>query len=210
MTTCFTHFGITLQRLEAVHLEMVRQWRNGPWVRPYMRYRAFIEPPQQIQWFEALDPICDWYFTAVSNDTRFALFHIKDIDWEAKCGEAGGFVGDPRFIGRPEPAQATLALMDFAFHVLQLQSLRARYRVNLSRIVHFNQQLGYIADREEEGFACARVTSERYFACAAPVRRAGLTLHGNTAVLASPDPWLIQHLDGQYVASYPDFQLKVE
>jgi RimJ/RimL family protein N-acetyltransferase len=205
----FVRYGVTLERLERGHLETVRQWRNSPWVRLHMRWQGLVQPEPHVQWFEGLDPERNWYFTAQVGNTRFALFHVKAIDWSAASGESGGFVGDPGFIGRPEAALATLALMDFAFHLLNLQSLEAQYSAKLHRIVRFNHQLGYVIFREEaDGFVRARVTADRYFACAAAFRRAAATLHGNAAVLASPDPWLAQHLERHPATQLEDFQLQ--
>src|SRR5215510_89076 len=109
----FSRFGLTLEKLQHQHLELVRQWRNSDRVLPYMRYRKLIQPEDQLRWFHALDPATNWYFIAQIRDVPFALFHIKNIDWKQECGESGGFVGNQEFIARPEPAQATLALMDF-------------------------------------------------------------------------------------------------
>jgi len=168
----FERFGITLARLESRHLEVVRQWRNGDWVRPLMRFQEVIEPWQQRRWFSRLEPAADWYFCVHVGALPFGLFHVKAIDWTTRTGEAGGFVGDPRFIGRPEPALATLALMDFAFSVLELHALEAQYRKSLPKVVRYNDQLGYQVFSEEADFVRARVTRERYFACAETFREA--------------------------------------
>ena len=206
----FTRFGITLHRLERNDLEMVRQWRNSDRVRPYMRYREFIQPEEQTRWFEGLNTENDWYFIARAGDVRFAVFDIKAIDWNAACGESGGFVGDPRFTARPEPGQATLALMDFGFELLQLESLQACYSARLPRIIRFNEQLGYVISREGgDGFLYAAVKAERYLHCAAPLRKAAITLHGNAAVLTSPSPWLLKHMQREPARHLPHLQLEV-
>jgi RimJ/RimL family protein N-acetyltransferase len=203
-------FGVTLESLSPAHLELVRQWRNSDWVRPHMRYRSFVHPQDQVQWFNDLDPRNNCYFVAQIEDAPFALFHVKAIDWTEGCGESGGFVGDAGFIGRPEPAQATLALMDFAFLVLELRRLKAHYRPQLERIVRFNAQLGYEMLREEaDGFVCAHVTSDRFFTCAAGFRKAAIALHGASAVLADPEPWLAERLERLQAPLLPDFQLRV-
>jgi RimJ/RimL family protein N-acetyltransferase len=204
----FSRFGITLRRLDPDDLEMVRQWRNSSWVRPYMHYREWIGPDEQMLWFQGLDSKRDWYFTARAGDTPFGLFDIKAIDWSDTSGESGGFVGDPSFIGRPEPAQAVLALMDFAFLVLRLQSLRARYRANLQRVVQFNRQLGYVVMREaDDGFLYSQVTAASYLQCAASLRKAALAVHGTAAALVSSPPWLINHMQPLPEKDLPDFQL---
>ena len=63
-----TRFGVTLARLERKRLDTVRCWRNSSWVRPNMRQQHYIQPDEQAQWFESLDPHCDWYFVAELND----------------------------------------------------------------------------------------------------------------------------------------------
>jgi hypothetical protein len=204
----FARFGITLERLERRHIQTVRSWRNSAWVRPYMRRQELIEADDQVRWFAGLRPLHDWFFNAELNGSPFALFHVKAVDWERRCGEAGGFVGDRRFIGRPEPAQATLAVMDFAFLLLDLEALEAQYSRALPRVVRFNDQLGYQIFREEsDGFVRARVSAARYFACAAGFRRAAAARHGSAAALCSPDPWLARHIDRRRDSWLPDFQL---
>src|SRR5512145_2145793 len=97
----FARFGVTLERLERRHIQTVRRWRNSAWVRPYMRQRALVGPADQARWFASLEPSRDFYFSAHVEEAPFALFHVKGVDWTRGCGEAGGFVGDPAFIGRP-------------------------------------------------------------------------------------------------------------
>jgi RimJ/RimL family protein N-acetyltransferase len=205
----FTRFGITLQRLEHGDLEMVRQWRNSSWVRPYMRYREVIGPEQQLRWFQGLDAECDWYFIARVGNVPFALFDIKAIDWTTVRGESGGFVGDPVFIGRPEPAQATLALMDFGFRLLRLEFLQVHYSANLPRVVRFNQQLGYLVRREDDGFFYAQVSAERYLQCAASLRQAAMTIHGSGATLTSPPPSLLRRVQQAATTDIPDLQVQL-
>ena len=206
----FARFGIVLERLEHSHLELVRQWRNSDWVRPYMRYQTIIRAADQVRWFAGLNPRHNWFFVARVEDVPFALFHVKGIDWILECGESGGFVGDPGFIGSPESAQATLALMDFAFLVLHLRSLDAQYSAALLKIVRFNQQLGYQIFREEtDGFVRARVTAERYFECTHAFHKAAAALHGTAASLVAPDPWLARRLELDGASLLADFRLQL-
>jgi hypothetical protein len=205
----FVRFGVTLERIGPGHLELVRRWRNSDWVRPFMRHREVIEESDQVRWFGSLDAQRDWYFCAHADEEPFGLFHIKAVDWTQRCGEAGAFVGDPGFIGRPEPAQATLAMMDFAFLLLDLESLEAQYNLSLPRMVHFNAQLGYAPFREEpDGFARARITSVRYFTQAGVFRRAAAALHGTEATLSAPDAWLAGRIADRRERLPDDFQLR--
>jgi hypothetical protein len=206
----FARFGVTLETLGRSHLELVRGWRNSDLVRPNMRYREFIRPEDQVRWFEAIIRENNWYFVAYVRDLPFALFHIRYIDWDRRCGEAGGFVGDPQFIGQPEPAVGTLALMDFAFLMLQLQSLQAHYSPRLPRIAQFNRQLGYETDlAETDGFVCASVNAERYLKRAGTFRKAALRLHGPAAVLMNPPSSLSRRIEQLRALPREDFQIQV-
>ncbi len=134
---------------------------------------------------------------------------MKGVDWSRKWGEAGGFVGHPTFIGRPEPAQATLALMDFAFLLLELDALEAQYRTRLPKVVRFNAQLGYRILHEADGFVRARVTAEEYFAGAAQPREAAAVVHGTRATLSEADPWLASRVDPARARRRHDFELRL-
>jgi RimJ/RimL family protein N-acetyltransferase len=186
---------VTLVRLDWERIELVRAWRNSWWVRPFMRHQRELTADDQRRWFEQLDPVRDWYFLVEVGARPFAMFQIKKIDWDRRIGEAGGFVGDPSMVGCQEPAQATLALMDFAFLVLRLEALEAHYSPALSKIVRFNQQLGYRTQVvESDGFIAARVTRDDYLTQAGPFRSAAGHRHGAAAVLSQPGEWLAARL----------------
>ena len=206
----FVRFGVTLERLQHKHLELVRQWRNSDLVRPNMRFRELIFPAEEVRWFEGLGPKTNWYFAAATGEVPFALFHVRDIDWAKGLGEAGGFVGDKMSLGRPEAARATLALMDFAFFVLQLRSLQVHYSPRVRKIALFNQQLGYQIDQlEADGFVCSSVTADRYLQCAAPFRKAALRRYGVTAAVHDPDPLLAPRLEELRRLELADFQVQL-
>jgi hypothetical protein len=189
----FLRYGIEFTRLEAQHLEMVRQWRNHESVRPRMRYREVISPQAQLAWFNNLHENNDWYFVVFRRAFPFGLFHIKAVNWEAKCGEAGGFVGSPDRIGRLEPGIAILGLMDFAFFILDLDFLEAAYSREYGEIALLNRQLGYeVVNDEPDGFVRARVSIERYLASTVRLRKAAESVGGRETYLANAGNWLAE------------------
>lgn len=182
----FLRYGIQLERLEARHLEMVRRWRNQDAVRLRMQYRGEISPEAQTEWFRKLDYHTDWYFVATQQASPFGLFHIKAINWEKKSGESGGFVGDPTLIGGIEPGLAILALMDFAFFILGIETLEAKYYPGYREIAMLNRQLGYeVFAVESDGFVRARVSADRYLQTAAQLRKAAERLQETASRLTS-------------------------
>ena len=209
----FICYGVTLERLSDQQIETIRAWRNSDWVRPMMRYRDVISPEQQRAWFDGLDACRDWYFCTSTTDRPFGLFHVKGVDWSARSGEAGGFVGERDRIGGPEAARATLALMDFAFAVLELETLNATYRGDHHAIKTFNAGLGYeIRARDTDGFVAARVTADRYFRAARSYRMMAARRFGAGARLTSPDAWLANHLGARDsdVLRCHDFDLELD
>jgi hypothetical protein len=175
----FRRYGIDLERLEAKHLEMVRQWRNLDSVRLRMQCQQEISPEMQTEWFKKLSIQNDWYFVAVQQELPFGLFHIKKVNWQKKIGEAGGFVGYPKLIGQIEPGMAILALMDFAFLDLCLDFLEAKYYPGHKDIALLNRQLGYeILGDEPDGFVRARVSTGNYFKVTEKLRKAAEQLRG--------------------------------
>jgi hypothetical protein len=187
----FHRYGIDLERLELKHLEMVRLWRNQNEVRLRMRYQEEISAASQAEWFEKLDTHNDWYFVAIQNEKPFGLFHIKDIDWSRRVGEAGGFVGNPELIGATESGLGILALMDFAFLVLDLDRLEASYRRSYPEIVLLNQQLGYeiFADGPDD-FVRARVSAADYLRATEKLRDTAARIRGTETRLTDADEWL--------------------
>jgi len=191
----FLRYGIELQRLEARHLEMVRQWRNHESVRLRMRYQEEITPAAQVEWFKGLDPYNDWYFVGEHKQRPFGLFQVKQIDWSRKVGEAGGFVSDAELIGGIEPGLGILALMDFAFLVLGLESLEASYHPDHREIVRLNSQLGYeIFATCSDNYVRARVTAAGYLSAAAKLRQVAAQTQGEEIRLSGADSWLLQQL----------------
>jgi hypothetical protein len=169
----FFRYGVELERLERKHLETVRQWRNQERIRLCMQFQNEISPASQADWFNALHPNNDWYFLAHAGTIPFGLFHIKQVRWDGKTGEAGGFVGRPEWIGGAEAATAILALMDFAFFQLGLEFLEVTYRPNDSNLEALNRQLGYeLLQQQENGFVRARVSAARFLAATKAVRKA--------------------------------------
>ena len=191
----YLRYGIELERLETRHLDLVRQWRNQESVRLRMQYKEEISPAAQAKWFNTLDIHNDWYFVAVAKQITFGLFHVKKVRWERKTGEAGGFVGNPKWIGGVQAGMAILALMDFAFFKLGLELLEATYRPDCREIETLNLQLGYeVLQHQSNGFVRAQVNCERFLAATKEPRRAAEQVWGNEERLTDADPWLVEHV----------------
>ena len=157
-------YGIVLESLCEEDIEMVRLWRNSELVRPYMHYQEHIEANAQKEWFKKLELKNNYYFIISYNGCKLGLIHVKEIDWQTSCGEAGIFIGLPEFSNTLVPVLATLTLMDFAFQTLKLQKLKAKILRDNLKVIKFNLALGYrsVSINSEQSYAYYEVASNEY------------------------------------------------
>jgi RimJ/RimL family protein N-acetyltransferase len=180
----FQRYGITLERLRWSHLDAVRRWRNDDRVRSRMRIQDIITPESHLSWFRSLHQRNDWYFLARAGNDVLGVFDIRNIDWESRSGEAGAFVSTPEFIGSPDCALAILALMDFGFFILRLETLEAKYHPSFREVEALNVKLGYeVCGVDGDGFVKAKVTASRYLASMGSLR-----LHAGRRRVIEPVP----------------------
>ena len=140
-------YGVVLERLELADIELVREWRNSDLVRPFMHYQGVISSQMQINWFNSLNPSTNLYFIIIKDGIKIGLINLKDIKHNLKTAEAGIFIGVGDFLNTNIPVLATIALMEFAFEILGLESLKAKMATANTKVIEFNRNLGYI--REE-------------------------------------------------------------
>lgn len=153
-------------------LEQVRLWRNADHVRLRFEHQELIDAKSHLNWFRNLDLRTNHYFVISVGEEAIGVAHIKDIDWELDEGEAGVFIGEEAWLGRPEPAQAVVKLMKWAYTGLGLGSLVAKVKSNEEKVMRFNLQLGYqlVGEPTETGFQRLRCTKEDYERMAAKWR----------------------------------------
>jgi UDP-4-amino-4,6-dideoxy-N-acetyl-beta-L-altrosamine N-acetyltransferase len=144
-----SNFGIILKSITQADLEMIRIWRNSEYVRPFMSYDQEITPAMQQKWFGSLELSKDLYFIISINNISIGVINLKDINHHQNTAEAGIFIGDTGFMNTIIPVLATLTLMEFAFQVLKLSSLRAKIKTDNEKVIRFNNSIGYELEKEQ-------------------------------------------------------------
>jgi RimJ/RimL family protein N-acetyltransferase len=155
--------GFRLIRLQRDQIEQVRQWRNSENVRKYMAFRDEITPEMQESWFGKLDPATQYYYIIETSGKPVGLINIKDVhDGE---GEGGIFIADESMQNGVLPLQAIIAMYDFGFNELSLQTIKAHILSTNTRAIRFNQSLGFkkLAGQEELSNQGWSVSREDYF-----------------------------------------------
>ncbi len=169
-------FGIEFRSLQKAHLEMVRMWRNSPKVQSNMLYQKTIEVEQQIQWFESINNVRNLYFVFYFKGNAVGLINLKNIDWEAREGEGGIFIGDVNYLNSIIPIGASILMAEFLFEVLDIQQLHAKVLKTNKTAIEYNKGFGYILTKEEDKFVRMVVTPQSYKNKSTKLKNAYLTI----------------------------------
>lgn len=157
-------YGITLSRLTEKEIELLRNWRNDPKISQYMEVRNHITKEMQIKWFKSIDNDNNYYFIIETNNKKIGLTNIKKIDYEMKQGEWGIFLYEDGCFSSIIPFRAALALLDFAFHNLKLETVYAHILKTNKRAIRFNTGLGFLlkGNQDDVDNQLYELTKENY------------------------------------------------
>lgn len=157
-------FGISLERLSRADLELVRRWRNDPEISRYMFFREHITREMQEAWFETIDNPYNHYFLIVCGGERIGLSHVKNCDYERKCGEGGIFIWAPAHRNSICAYRVVIVGTDWCFDTLGLETITGRVRKDNRRAIRFNLGLGSVFDPEVSGseVLTCRLTRKAY------------------------------------------------
>ncbi len=158
-------YGITLKRLTAEYLELVRGHRNSEAIRNTMEYREIITAEMQQQWFAGIDNEHNNYMLIFVEDKPIGLISGTQIDWEKGItGNGGIFIWDKDFIETIHPARAAILLTDIGFY-LGMKKNQVKILSDNLRSISFNTSLGYQLLPGQEGVYNQQyeLTAERYF-----------------------------------------------
>tara|TARA_B100000212_G_C27310669_1_gene505586 strand:- start:194 stop:730 length:537 start_codon:yes stop_codon:yes gene_type:complete len=127
---------ISLESIDAEHIEQLRNWRNDPSLRKYFREYREISYEMQKKWFDK-----------IASDQNQVNFSIKDkqtgklighcglyyINWRARHGEFGIYIGDKNYRGLGYGSDALRQLCKYGFEELNLNKIWCEvYSNNLS------------------------------------------------------------------------------
>lgn len=182
-------FGLELKRIGEEDLELVRSWRNADHVRREFEFQDEISDLDQVKWFNELNMETNYYFLVSHEATPFTVIHLKQIDWENRTAEAGIFTGNKDFLETPWPVFSILALMEFAFGPLRLNSLECKIRNANHSTESMNQKLGYtmLEGEQEKPYRRFAVKMIDFYTATAELRNMAEKMGGSVNVLEA-DP----------------------
>ncbi len=194
-------YGITLERIKAEHLEMVRQWRNDKKISKYMFHHGEITTAMQQEWFESINDISNFFFIIHYHGKQVGLINMSAIDWDKHEAFSGLFIYEDEFWGTDIPVRASLAMLDVFFLLAGIKKVYAKVRGN-NKIAHrYNTSLGFIKTRKIELGLGFEYELERidYFMTADKLRRLAAKTNSNKTIIEFDNSEIDKNLKRQFV-----------
>lgn len=137
-------YGVTYTRVREEHIELIRYWRNQPFIRDTMQFREYITPEMQKAWFDKINNKYNYYFIIEVDGKKIGLINCKDTEPNTRIAEGGIFLWDKEYWGTPIPGFAALTMLECVFEIFRSgdASVVTVAKSN-ARALSFNKRLGY-------------------------------------------------------------------
>jgi RimJ/RimL family protein N-acetyltransferase len=159
-------YGVTLKRLKADDIELVRQMRNSEGISRTMHYRGYISPEMQVNWFHSINNKNNGYYIISHEGKKIGLIHGKNVDFETRTCEGGIFIWEPSYIGSIIPSLASVIMNDWTFYLINFKAIYAKVLEGNQTALNYNMLMGYKLCEpinNDMGVQWLVLTKERYF-----------------------------------------------
>lgn len=137
-------------------IPMLTRWINSPDVRPYIVSLFPKTENWEERWYEELgkDDKSVVLCVETKDGQPIGGMGLHSIDWLNRTATTGAILGEKEYWGRGYGTDAKLALLDYAFNVLNLRKIRSNVIAYNERSLRYSLRCGY----KEEG----RLRQEKY------------------------------------------------
>lgn len=168
----FRKKSISLSRLAAEDIEMVRNWRNAPHVRSTMNYKGEITSEMQLTWFNSINNNDHCYFVVNINDTPVGLINVAEINWSTMTSNnVGIFIGEQQYLGSMDIVRATILFTELFFYA-GLKIVYGKVLADNLRAIDYNLRFGYqlLPGQENEHLQVYALTADSYLSATKRIR----------------------------------------
>jgi UDP-4-amino-4,6-dideoxy-N-acetyl-beta-L-altrosamine N-acetyltransferase len=184
-------YGVTLKRISAEDLELVRFWRNSQKIRDNMIYREYITPEMQKKWFDSINNYNNFFYIIQVNNDSIGLIDNKNTDWTMGTTESGLFLYDEKYYNTYIPIAASFILIEVGFYILNGKDARIKVLRTNKKAINYNTRLGFVPINIEDAdnqFIEFILTKENLQKKTLKLRNALKSIH------SSLDPYLYLYL----------------
>lgn len=174
-------YQVSLEPLHENDIMQLRAWRNSEFVRHKMLSSDTITELQQRNWFSKIqnDPQqCHWvvrYKGAAIGTTNIKVPSDSSATSVsvAKALEPGLYIGEPTYQGNIIAFAPTLALYDYCFDYLNINTLQATVKADNRSALNYNEKLGYetVSRSDDECWITLCITKARYEEATTMIKR---------------------------------------
>lgn len=166
----YQSYGVTLKPIGIADLEMVRQWRNDPFIASLMLDKTEITSQMQQLWFTGLmGDQSRAYWVAYFKQLPIGVASLTNIDLVNKTAEPGMYIYPEQYRNNIVPFCVAFALNDFAFDVLKLTTLYGKIYPDNHASVRFHQKCGYRCYQHTDELDLYQLTADHYMTAKAPI-----------------------------------------
>lgn len=148
---------VRLCPLDDILPEQYRIWQNDPAIRDLtMGFRFPVQMDTVKSWLQTRaqgNGQREAGFSIFFRDTGIGACFLRGIDWINGTGEFGIYVGDQTMQGKGVGYCASVLLLDYAFHGLNLRRLSIEVLADSKGAIRLYQRLGF----QHEGVARSQV-----------------------------------------------------
>lgn len=141
---------VTIRPLEENNAYTSVKWRNDPEVFKYTgnTYKNEIKIENELEWIRKVTSNPKDYRCAILADGIY-VGNIYLTDIENGSAEYHIFIGDKRYWGKGIAKQASILILEYAFNVLSLDSVKLQVRKENTSAFMLYQRLGFEVEKED-------------------------------------------------------------
>lgn len=141
---------VTIRPLEENNAYTSVKWRNDPKVFKYTgnTYKNEIKIENELEWIRKVTSNPKDYRCAILADGIY-VGNIYLTDIENGSAEYHIFIGDKRYWGKGVAKQASILILEYAFNVLSLDSVKLQVRKENTSAFMLYQRLGFEVEKED-------------------------------------------------------------
>ena len=117
--------SIRLRAIEKKDLKQLRDWRNEPDIKKFMREYRDLSMQNQLQWLDSLARDKNTIMFAIETKKRklIGCTGLTYIDWKNRRGEVSIYIGNKKYRSKGYGTDTLKTLMKYGFKELNLHML---------------------------------------------------------------------------------------
>lgn len=139
---------IEFRPLSESDVPLITKWINDPRVRRTLTVRFPATEGFELEWVRNFNKKSehDVVLVIMLSGKPIGVMGIHEIDWAARIGTIGAFIGEPALWGKGYGSDAKMAFVDYAFNALNLRKIISKVKAFNKRSLGYNAKCGFVIE----------------------------------------------------------------